>query len=186
MPALAAGYVTFGCLNNFCKVTDPTLELWARVLAAVPNSHLILLSPLGPHRGRVVQKLGVAETSRVQFVPMQPRWQYLETYRRIDLCLDTIPYNGHTTSLDSLWMGVPVVTRVGKTWWGRAGWSQLHNLDLLELVAWSDEEFVKLAVDLSGDLDRLKQLRATLRQRMEQSSLMDASRFAGIWKTLTA
>ncbi len=162
LPALAAGRVTFGCLNNFCKVTDAGLALWAPVLAAVPNSQLILLSPEGQHRERIAPALGV-ERHRVSFVPLQPRRQYLETYRRIDLCLDTIPYNGHTTSLDAMWMGVPVVTRVGRTVVGRAGLSQLHNLDLLELVAWSDEQFVEIAVEWAKHLDRLSRLRAELR-----------------------
>ncbi len=177
LPARAAGYVTFGRLNNFCKVTRQTLTLWARVMAAVANSKLILLSPVGSHREKVVQQLGVTP-ERVQFAPFQPRRQYLEIYRRIDVSLDTIPYNGHTTSLDSLWMGVPVVTRVGWTVAGRAGWSQLHNMNLTELVAHSDEQFVKLAAELAGDLDRLDRLRATLRGRMQTSPLMDGQRFA--------
>ncbi len=177
LPARLAGHVTFGCLNNFCKVTDGTLKLWARVLAALPDSHLVLLSPVGPHRGQVVQKLGVKE-ERIRFIPFQMRHPYLETYRLIDLCLDTFPYNGHTTSLDAFWMGVPVVTMVGRTVVGRAGWSQLHNLGLNDLVARSEDEFVKLAVDLAQDLDRLVQLRATLRQRIQSSPLMDSPRFA--------
>jgi predicted O-linked N-acetylglucosamine transferase (SPINDLY family) len=102
----------------------------------------------------------------------------LELYHRIDVSLDTLPYNGHTTSLDSLWMGVPVVTRVGRTVVGRAGHSQLSNLGLPELVAWSDDQFVSIASELAGDRTRLAQLRATLRSRMERSPLMDAARFA--------
>ncbi len=178
LPVLITGRITFGCLNNFCKVSDRTLALWARVMEAVPNSQLILLSPTGPHREQVVQKLGVT-SDRVQFVTYQPRLPYLETYRRIDLCLDTLPYNGHTTSLDALWMGVPVVTLVGQTIAGRAGWSQLHNLGLLDLVAQTEDQFVKVAVDLAGDLERLNGLRTTMRERMEQSPLMDGPRFAG-------
>ena len=94
------------------------------------------------------------------------------------MCLDTLPYNGHTTSLDSYWMGVPVVTRVGRTVVGRAGYSQLTNLGFSELVAWSDEEFVSLAARLAADRLRLTHLRSTLRERMERSPLMDAARFA--------
>src|SRR5262249_51648898 len=101
-----------------------------------------------------------------------------ELYRRIDLGLDTVPYNGHTTSLDSLWMGVPVVTRVGRTVVGRAGWSQLSNLNVTELAAWSDKDFVALAAGLARDLPRLTRLRATLRDRMQSSPLMNATRFA--------
>ena len=93
------------------------------------------------------------------FVPHRPRRQYLELYHGIDLMLDTLPYNGHTTSLDALWMGVPVVTTVGRTAVGRAGVSQLTNLGLPELIAETPEEFVRIAVELAGDLPRLGCLR---------------------------
>ncbi len=177
LPALSAGFVTFGCLHNFWKVTDQTLELWAGVLAALPRAQLLLVAPPGPPRERVVRKLGVTP-ERVRFVPYQLWRPYLETYPQIDLCLDTVPCNGGTTSMDALWMGVPVVTRVGPTVVGRAGSSLLHNLGLSELVAHSDEQFVKIAIDWAGDLDRLGKLRSTLRQRMERSPLMDRARFA--------
>ena len=78
-----------------------------------------------------------------------------------------MPYNGHTTSLDSFWMGVPVVTRIGTTVVGRAGWSQLCNLGIKELAAQSDEQFVKIAVELAGDLPRLSELRKGLREQNE-------------------
>jgi predicted O-linked N-acetylglucosamine transferase (SPINDLY family) len=111
-------------------------------------------------------------------VTAQPRQEYLQTYHRIDLVLDTFPYNGHTTSLDSLWMGVPLITRVGATPVSRGGWSQLSNLALGELAAHTADQFVQIATQLAGDLPRLEHLRSTLRQRMEQSALMDAPRFA--------
>ena len=108
----------------------------------------------------------------------QPRRKYLELYHRIDLGLDTLPYNGHTTSLDSYWMGVPVVTLVGQTIVGRAGLSQLMNLQLPELIAHTPDQYVEIATNLASDLPRLSELRGTLRARMEQSPLMDAPRFA--------
>ena len=112
------------------------------------------------------------------FLLSQPRHQYLEMYHDIDIGLDTFPYNGHSTSLDSFWMGVPVVTFVGETVVGRAGLSQLTNLRLPELIAHSPDEFVRAACVLAGDLPRLAQLRATLRERMRSSPLMDCKRFA--------
>ena len=180
LPAQASGFVTFGCLNNFVKVNALVLALWARVLRAVDSSRLLLLAPEGHFRRDTVQRLeqeGIAP-DRVAFVPHQPRRQYLELYHGIDLMLDTFPYNGHTTSLDALWMGVPVVTMVGRTAVGRAGLCQLTNLGLPELVAATPEEFVRIAVELAGDLPRLGCLRATLRDRMRGSPLMDAPRFA--------
>jgi predicted O-linked N-acetylglucosamine transferase (SPINDLY family) len=180
LPASTNGYVTFGCLNNFCKVTEPTLRLWAEVLAAAANSRLILLAAHGGHRTRVQQYFrdrGV-DPGRIEFVEFQPRRQYLEVYHRIDIGLDTLPYNGHTTSLDSFWMGVPVVTRIGSTVVGRAGWSQLCNLGLKELAGEGDEQFVKIALELAADLPRLAGLRQDLRSSMQRSPLMDGPRFA--------
>jgi predicted O-linked N-acetylglucosamine transferase (SPINDLY family) len=178
LPALSVGHVTFGCLNNFCKVNAGTLELWSQVLSAVPGSRLILLCPQGSHRPQVLEKLKV-QADRVEFVEFAPREQYLKRYHRIDIGLDTFPYNGHTTSLDSLWMGVPVVSMVGQRAVSRAGWSQSKNLGLAEeLVGQRPQDFVRLAVGLAGDLPRLAELRSTLRQRMENSPLMDADRFA--------
>jgi protein O-GlcNAc transferase len=180
LPALTAGYVTFGCLNNFCKVSDMSLRSWGHVMAATPRSRLILLAPQGAHRARVSEVLHefAVEPDRIEFVPYQPRRTYLETYRRIDLCLDTLPYNGHTTSLDAYWMGVPVITRIGRTVAGRAGWSQLNNLGLPELAASDDATFVDKAVAAANDLTALAALRSGLRERMRASPLMDAVAFA--------
>jgi protein O-GlcNAc transferase len=180
LPLLRNGFVTFGCLNNICKVNDEVLELWGKVLEAVPGSRLILLAPEGAARERIVERLkreGV-EAGRVEFVGRQSRGEYLKTYQRMDLGLDTFPYNGHTTSLDALWMGVPVVTLAGRTAVGRAGVSQLSNLGMKELIANSKAEYVRIARELGGDLARLVEMRAALRGRMEGSPLMDAGRFA--------
>jgi predicted O-linked N-acetylglucosamine transferase (SPINDLY family) len=185
LPALANGHITFGSLNNFCKVTPEVLALWAQVLTAVPDSRLLLLAQPGGHRQLVLDRLaeGGVAAGRVEFAPFQPRLDYLALHRRVDLGLDTFPYNGHTTSLDAFWMGVPVVTRLGETVVGRAGWSQLCNLHLRELAAASDPAFVRTAVELARDLPRLAQLRAGLRSRMEASPLMDGARFARSMET---
>lgn len=180
LPAGAAGHVTFGSLNNYCKVNEPVLQLWAKVLSAVPDSRLLLLSRQGAHRQPALDifaRGGVAP-ERIEWFTPAARPPYLAAYHRIDLGLDTFPYNGHTTSLDSLWMGVPVVTLVGKTAVGRGGLSQAMNLGLPELVARTPEEYWQRAVALASDLPRLAELRQTLRSRMQSSPLMDALRFA--------
>lgn len=176
LPAERNGYVTFGCLNNFCKVTGPTLRLWAAVLRAIPGSRLLLLAPRIA-RARILELLGVA-ADRIEFVDRMSRPAYLATYHRIDIGLDTIPYNGHTTTLDSAWMGVPVITLVGDSPVARAGWSQLNNLELQNLAARSQQEFVQIAVQLSEKLRELSALRGSLRDRLVHSPLMDAPRFA--------
>ena len=180
-PVLEKGYITFGCLNNFCKVNVAVLSLWARVLKRVDRSRLMLLTAEGSHRQctlRQLEREGVTP-DRVTFVAHRSRARYLELYHGIDIGLDTVPYNGHTTSLDSFWMGVPVVTLTGPTAVGRAGLSQLMNLGLAELIAYCPEQYVRIAVELAHDLSRLSGLRATLRDRMQASPLMDAPRFAG-------
>ncbi len=176
LPVAQSGQITFGCLNNFCKINDDVLEAWASVLRAVPNSKLLLLAPAGVSRTRVKTKLGLT-SQRVEFIAHQPRTDYLKEYHRIDLCLDTFPYNGHTTSLDALWMGVPVVSLSGATVVSRAGLSLMTNLGLPELVANNSTEFIRLAVGLAQDHTRLAGLRSTLRQRMTRSPLMAAGRF---------
>jgi len=118
------------------------------------------------------------EAQRIEFCEPRPRRQYLELYGQVDIALDPFPYNGHTTSLDALWMGVPVVSLAGQHAVGRAGLSQLTNLGLPELVADTEDEYVSIAAGLAGDLRRLAEMRATLRPRMEASVLMDAPRFA--------
>lgn len=180
LPALERGYLTLGCLNNPCKLTDRTLQLWSGVLRALPQARLELMAPPGRHRRGLTERLGAhgIDAARVSFVEFRPRAHYLRSYHGIDLGLDTFPYNGHTTSLDALWMGVPVVTRVGQTSVGRGGLSQLFQLELLDLAADSDASFVDSAVALAGDLPRLSALRQSLRARIERSALMNAARFA--------
>jgi predicted O-linked N-acetylglucosamine transferase (SPINDLY family) len=177
LPALTRGYVTFGCLSNFCKVNAQVLALWGQVLRQVEHARLVLLAPAGSCRAWALEQLGVA-AERVTFVDALPRADYLAQYQAIDLGLDTFPYNGHNTSLDSFWMGVPVVSLVGQTVVGRAGLSVLSNLGLAELAAPAPADFVHTACRLAADLPRLAQLRAGLRQRMAASPLMDAPRFA--------
>ena len=180
LPALKNGFVTFGALNNFCKINNGVLEVWARVLRAIPGARLLLFAHEGDHRTRTLDFLveqGVA-VERIQFSSFRPFSEYLALYHQIDIGLDTFPYNGHTTSMDSFWMGVPVVTLVGDTVVGRGGLSQSSNLGLEELVARTPDEFVERAVKLAADLPKLQALRASLRERMKQSPLMDAPGFA--------
>src|SRR5262249_23658437 len=154
---LQTGSVTFGCLNNFCKINEPVLRLWARVLAHTDRARLVMLTVPGSHRQRTLAFLheqGIAP-ERVQLAAPQSRHKYLELYHHIDIALDTFPYNGHTTSLDALWMGVPVITLPGERPVSRAGLSQLTNLGLPELIAQSDDDYLSLAVQLSRDLPRL-------------------------------
>jgi protein O-GlcNAc transferase len=177
LPMDKKGYVTFGCLNNFGKVNDALLDLWREILAAVPNSRLIFLPPNGKITGRVREKLGAAP-ARLIGMPRQSRLEYLKYYHRIDLALDPFPYTGHSTTLDGLWMGVPLVTLAGPTVVSRGSLSILSNLGLTELAVKNKSDYVALAVALAQNPGRLRELHGGLRGRLERSVLMDANRFA--------
>jgi predicted O-linked N-acetylglucosamine transferase (SPINDLY family) len=179
-PALGTGDVTFGCLNNFCKVSPEALDVWIQLLGATPKSRLILHAHEGSHRQRVwdsLQHQGI-DPHRLRFVGMLPFYEYFNMYEQIDIGLDPFPYNGGTTTCDALWMGVPVVTLSGRTGVGRGGVSVLRNVGLTELIGETPEQYVRIATGLAGDLPRLAELRRTLRSRMQASPLMDAPRFA--------
>ena len=180
LPALSLGYVTFGCLNTFAKVTPPTWDAWCRLLIQVPRSRLIVHSRLGSHRQNIFHLLesrGI-DPRRLAFVKKLPTLAYFQQYQQIDIALDPFPYTGGTTTCDALWMGVPVVSIAGQTAVSRGGLSILSNIRLPELVARSAEQYVQIAAGLAADLPRLMQLRQTMRARMLQSPLMDAPAFA--------
>jgi predicted O-linked N-acetylglucosamine transferase (SPINDLY family) len=193
LPALSTGRVTFGSLNNFAKVHEGVLARWARVLEAVKGSRLVMLCPEGGTRERARAFFGERGigTERVELFGCLKHAEYLRLYQEIDIGLDPFPFNGITTTCDALWMGTPVLTLPGEAPVSRAGLSLLSSVGLGELAAVSEEDYVRKAVELAGNLPRLAELRATLRQRMLASPLMDASRFARqvelayreMWKT---
>ncbi len=179
LPARESGRVTFGCLNSFCKVSSATIEMWGDLLARVPHSRLLIHARPGSHRDRVRNAFATRgiDPQRIEFVGFMPIPDYFQQYQRIDIALDPFPYGGGTTTCDALWMGVPVISRRGRTAVSRAGFSILSNIGLPELVGNSSDEYVQIAAELAGDLPRLAHLRATLRQRMERSPVMDAQQF---------
>jgi len=178
-PRGAAEQFTFGSFNDAAKFTPATLDLWAAVLAAVPHSRLLLKASalLDPGvRGRLLaafSRRGVAG-SRIEL----KQWQagiatHLDGYRRMDVALDTIPYNGGTTTCEALWMGVPVITLRGSTHAGRMGASLLSAAGLPDLIAADADAFVGLAVALADNPARVEGSRHTLRERLRASPLMD-------------
>jgi protein O-GlcNAc transferase len=179
LPAQSGGYVSFGCLNQFSKVTRPVLQAWLQVLQAVPNSRLTIQSQPGDHL-EPVRKLfqdGGISPDRVRFVGSTSREKYFLRYHELDICFDPFPFNGHTSSMDALWMGVPTVTLRGKTAVGRGGVSILSNVGLTDWIAENREQYVSIAAKMAGDLPRLAELRGNLRARMRTSPLMDGPRF---------
>jgi predicted O-linked N-acetylglucosamine transferase (SPINDLY family) len=169
----------FAVLNRPAKIAPMMIRLWARILLDVPGSELMVLAGTGNHdataRAQWFADHGVAR-ERLVLVERGPRTQYLARYQSVDIALDTFPYNGHTTTCDALWMGVPVVSLVGETHAARAGLSVLRAAGLERLAAATPEAYVRTATDLARDLAELEVLRHGLRFRMKASPLCDGPR----------
>ncbi|MEY8688788.1 MAG: tetratricopeptide repeat protein [Leptothrix sp. (in: b-proteobacteria)] len=190
LPALRAGAVTFGSFNNLYKANERTLSLWRDVLRAVPGSRLLLKAQsLGTHSNRehLLQRfatLGI-EPQRLTFLPWNPDVQaHLEAYNHVDIGLDTTPFNGATTTCESLWMGVPVLTLAGRTHPSRMGASILGAAGLADWVTHSEADYVARAVAAVSDLSRLAALRADLREQLSASRLLDGAGFTRDYEAL--
>jgi protein O-GlcNAc transferase len=179
-PARREGFVTFGSLNNFSKANDKTLDLWAEVLRSNPTSRFVMFVPDPDSHARVRGAFADRQVnpSRLTFVGREPRTGYLTNFHKIDIALDTWPYPGGTTTFDALWMGVPVVTMMGSTSVSRAGASILSNLGFAEWVTESSAGYLAAATRLATDVNQLANLRASLRDRLRASRLMDGHQFA--------
>jgi predicted SAM-dependent methyltransferase len=179
-PHLASQRIAFGSFNAVSKIGDATLSLWSRVLAAIPDSILVLKAAdafnTEERRERLLTRLsevGVAP-ERVRLLPWERDvGKHLATYGEIDIALDTVPYNGTTTTCEALWMGVPVVSLTGDRHAARVGTSLLCAAGLEELVAANADQFVKICTELASDSDRLTRLRSGMRKRLLASPLCD-------------
>ena len=184
-PVTECGNITFGSFNTRVKIGDETLALWRQVLTAVPNAKLVIKSAVGlseqSGKDELLQKIKLAgiDTERVTLHSApEALGDHLALYGTIDICLDTFPYHGTTTTCEALWMGVPVVTLAGESHVSRVGVSLLSNIGLQELIAHSAAEYVRIAAALARDPARLIELRATMRERMLASPLLDATSMA--------
>jgi predicted O-linked N-acetylglucosamine transferase (SPINDLY family) len=183
LPALLTRHLTFGCFNHLSKMTDEVVSLWARVLDSVQGSRLLLKSPpleSAAIRQTVLSRFAVhgIEPARIDMEGLSSRYDYLASYGRIDIALDPFPYPGGTTTAESLWMGVPVLTLAGQSFLGRQGAGLMVNAGLPDWVARSEEEYLQIAVKKSADLQALSALRQRLRMQLGSSALLDAERFA--------
>ncbi|TXN73854.1 tetratricopeptide repeat protein [Methylobacterium sp. WL18] len=181
-PFEGLGYVTFGCFNRLTKISDGALRTWARILAAVPGAHLFMVvGDIDSPAVRAAVEERLAEVGMpLDRVIFQPRVNsgYHELYHRVDIALDPYPYNGGTTSYDTLSMGVPFVTLRGGHAAARTGVAVLTAMNLPELIADTEDAYVAIARDLACDRDRLRTIRNGLRDRMFASPLMDHAGFS--------
>jgi protein O-GlcNAc transferase len=184
LPAKKKGYITFGSFNNLAKMNEKITHLWVQILKAVPGSRLLIKnSGLSDQQTREeflrrFTSEGI-EATRIDLRSQSPTiLEHLKTYEEVDIGLDTYPYNGTTTSCEAMWMGVPVVMLVGTTHAGRVGLSLLTNVNLPELAADSDENYVRVVVDLTSDIEALAEIRQNMRGWMNESPVMMGRRLA--------
>ncbi|MDY7537135.1 tetratricopeptide repeat protein [Undibacterium sp. RTI2.1] len=175
LPALTNGYVTFGSFNRIGKITDDVIQVWSNLLNVVPSSKLFLgAMPQDASFQHLIDAFSSRGISRdrLSFFGRCGMTLYLKQLQKIDICLDTFPYNGGTTTLHGLWMGVPTLTKAGSTVSARTGIGLLSHVGLQRCAVSNDEEFVKEGVYWVEHLDELAQLRASLRDRMRNSPLI--------------
>ncbi len=182
-PSAATGHINFGVYNNYQKVSDEALRCWKEILDRVPGATLTMKTPtLGDEelQDRVRARLdahGFAR-DRVRFLgPIAGFQAHLRTLEQVDIALDTFPYNGTTTTCESLWMGVPVITMLGDRHASRVSASLLSVIGHPELIAKDSADYVELAVSLAGDPERLARTRQELRPAMAASPLTDVPGF---------
>lgn len=198
-PFRRKGFITFGSFNRFSKISPRVLESWARILSQVPGSHLMMCLPKGEVRQEVAAffaKRGVAP-ERISAYDKVPHARFWALHGEVDIALDPYPFNGGTTSCETLWLGVPIVSCTGADpdispedsilgnsnstfsarFSSRMGYAFLNSLGLPELAAKNESDYIKLAVTLAQDSRRLEELRRTLRERMANAPLTDERRF---------
>ncbi|KAJ1394538.1 O-GlcNAc transferase, C-terminal [Sesbania bispinosa] len=182
-PALSNGFITFGSFNNLAKITPKVLQVWARILCAIPNSRLVIKSkPFGCDSVRqrflsTLEQLGL-EPLRVDLLPLiLLNHDHMQAYSLMDISLDTFPYAGTTTTCESLYMGVPCVSMAGSVHAHNVGVSLLSKVGLERLIARNEDEYIQLALQLASDISALQNLRMSLRDLMSKSPLCDGANF---------
>jgi predicted O-linked N-acetylglucosamine transferase (SPINDLY family) len=179
-PARRSGHISFGSLNNIAKVSDPAVALWSRLLQALPGSRLIMAGvPPGSAQQHILARFaahGIA-AARLELHPKLSHPSFRELHHRIDIALDAFPHNGNTTTCESLWMGVPVISLIGDRFVARFGYTLLKGIGLADLAARDEAAYLAMATGLAADLDRLDALRAGMRARIASSALRDEAGF---------
>ena len=185
LPALTSGYVTFGSFNNLAKLNDATVAVWARVLQAIPCARLYFKSKHFQNTtvfDATLKRFSLhgIKKNRLTLDGFQAvlRTAHLTAYQRVDIALDPFPYPGVTTSVEALWMGVPVITLRGDRFISHTAESIAHNAGLADWIAADDADYVAKAVFHAAHLQQLAELRVGLRQQIMASPLCDAPRFA--------
>ena len=184
LPALENNFFTFGSINKLTKVSDDTVNLWSSILKSIPNSKLLL-------KNKDFENNNIRENTYLRFSKHNinkdrlilegeapTRSELLETYNKIDIALDTFPFQGNTTTCEAAWMGVPVLTLKGDRYLFHFGESINSNLGMQNWIARDYEEYISKAIRFSSDLKELKKIRSTLRETALKSPVFNAVKFA--------
>ena len=187
LPSENSGYITLGSFNNYTKISDDTVEIWSKILKKINNSKLILKSSVSHvdiHFKEFFEKEGVL--NKVIFKNRSKNFEdHINLYKDIDLCLDTFPYTGVTTTCEALWMNVPVISLAGFNFNSRCGESILINSNLKDLVAKNKDDYISKVVSLANDIDRLKKIRKFIFDEVLKTNTFNTKKFAGnFWKSI--
>ena len=185
LPFIKNKIFTFGCFNNFLKISDETIEIWAKILSKFSNSRLVLKNSVSAdknYKKYLIKKFeNKIDENRIFILNYEKeKKKHLEHYLNIDLSLDTFPYNGVTTTFESLWMGVPVITLKGDRFISRCGYSINKNAGLKNFTAETKEDYISIALNSCTEygVDELKNYRKNLRSKIINSPLFDVQSFS--------
>ena len=182
LPFKKNNYITFGSLNNFMKINEEVLDTWIKILRKVENSKIILKSSLYVCEDVIkkrFEKEGLVDS--IEILKKTRRNDFLShinLYDKIDLCLDTFPFNGVTTTFEALWKNVPVITKAGYNFNSRCGESILKNANIENFIAVSNDDYIKKAVFYSNNISELDKTRKYLFDKIKDTSLFDTKRFS--------
>ena len=190
-PCLRTGVTTFGCFGSQSKINDAQIYMWAKLLLSTEQTRLFLRNQTlhdAADRSFLVRRFAQwgVDPARLRLEPGGDRYSILKDYAKVDISLDTWPYNGGNTIAESLWQGVPVLTLLGNTFPSRYGASLLKGSGCGDLIASDIDELIAIAARLSADRPRLIRLRQELRQMMKDFGFADSERFCRTWETALA
>ena len=182
LPFKKNGYFTFGSLNNFMKISEEVLDVWINILKKIQNSKLIIKSSLYVCEDVIMkrfEKEGLINSVKILKKTLRNDYSsHINVYDKIDLCLDTFPFNGVTTTFEALWKNVPVLTKNGYNFNSRCGESILKNAKLANFIATDNEDYVNKAVFYANNIDKLDEVRKKLFEKIEESPLFDTKSFS--------
>ena len=184
LPAIKNNFITFGCVNKLAKVNDDVIALWSKILLSVPNSKLLLKNKLLNSKEIIdstIQRFKKQNVKKEQLIlegESKTRKELLNIYNKIDIALDPFPFQGNTTSIEALWMGVPIITLKGNRYISHFGESINSNLNMSNWIAENYEDYILKAKKFSSDINELSKIRTSLRQSCLQSSIFDSKRFS--------